>query len=103
MIRQPERAGFFFDYISHLNPIRDFISLKKLNIKSTDINSLEAIKDLSNLEELICNLTNIESLEPLIELKKLKIIQVFHTALAPKAIEAFKKKRPDCQLKETGF
>ncbi len=89
--------------ISYLEPVRDFKSLKKLNIKSTSINSLEVVKSLHNLEELICNYTDIESLEPLVGLKKLKEVQILNTELKTNAIVSFCKKRPDCKVIKAGF
>ncbi|MAN85660.1 MAG: internalin [Algoriphagus sp.] len=85
--------------IEDLEPLGALSNLKKLNLSGTNLKVLRGLEPLINLQELDVASTNLRSLRPIEGLSNLKKLSCFNTRLNSRAVDRFKEKVPDCEVR----
>lgn len=84
--------------IDKLEEVLPFVNLKELNISGTPIRRLRGIEQLQKLERLSFYNTAIGNIKPLESLPALRKIQCYRTKLSLRAVENFRRIKPDCEV-----
>lgn len=82
-----------------LRPLSLLQNLEYLNVSGTNIKLLRGLESLNKLVELDVASTNVRSLKPIFGLPNLKRLSAFNTRLNQRAVDAFKKVNPTCEVK----
>jgi Leucine-rich repeat (LRR) protein len=84
--------------IDNLDWISGLQNLKVLDISGTEIKNLKEVSSANRLQKLIAYNTKINNIKALEELAELVLIKIYNSKISPKKIEAFKQKRPACEI-----
>lgn len=84
--------------IEDLRPMGQLVGLKSLYLTGTNVTILRGLETLTNLDKLDIGGTNVKSLKPVQGLN-LKELICFNTRMNQKAVDAFKKLNPECEVR----
>ncbi|MHA7129417.1 leucine-rich repeat domain-containing protein [Algoriphagus namhaensis] len=85
--------------IEDLEPLAGLSQLLVLNLSGTNLKNLKGLESLVSLQELDVASTNLRSLRPIEDLNNLKKLVCFNTRLSSRAVDSFREKMPDCEVR----
>lgn len=85
--------------VQDLRPLSTLQNLVYLDLSGTNIKVLRGLETLQQLEELNIASTNVRSLRPIFGLRNLRRLSAFNTRMNKRAVDAFLKVNPECQVK----
>lgn len=94
-----ERLDISNTGIEDLEALANLTQLAYLNLSGTNLKNLKGLEGLVSLRELDVASTNLRSLKPIEDLKNLKKLSCFNTRLTSRAVDSFKTKIPDCEVR----
>jgi Leucine-rich repeat (LRR) protein len=83
--------------VEELKIIGSLSGLRRFNCSGTRVKRLDALKSLELLEQLDCSNTFVSKLDPLASLP-LKMLKCFNTKVSSRAVDKFKKSKPECEV-----